>query len=341
MVQNETKLRIRETIFFLTLLLASPGFYKVFDEILVNAIDNHARDSSTKRIDINLPCPGEVEPLISIRNDGRGIPVTMHNTEKIYIPQLIFGHLLTGSNFRDNNEHAERLTGGRHGYGAKLTNIFSNEFQVYTADARRRLEYRQSWSQNMRQYSDPLITKLPQGGKDLTQISFRPDIQRFGLSELSEDMVRVLMMRAWDVAGCNHGRLDVYLNNVLLDTGGLETFFARFTRGPAVAMHVHKRWDVSVGSSPEGRFEHISYVNGAKTLRGGEHVSHVVQPICEHLAKHINKKNKGVAATPAAVKKHLLLFVNAKIELPHFDSQTKELLITKVRRAMSYFGVTT
>ena len=313
----------------------------MFDEILVNAIDNHARDISTKRIDINLPCAGEVEPLISIRNDGRGIPVTMHKTEKIYVPQLIFGHLLTGSNFQDNNVHAERLTGGRHGYGAKLTNIFSKEFQVYTADVRRRLEYRQSWSQNMRQYSEPRITKLPPGGENFTQISFRPDIERFGLSEVSEDMLRVLMMRAWDVAGCNHGRLEVYLNNVLLDTGDLQTFFAQFTRGPAVAMHVNKRWDVGVAASPEGRFEHISYVNGAKTLRGGEHVSHVVQPICEHLAKHINRKNMGVAVTPAIVKKHLLLFVNAKIELPHFDSQTKELLITKVWTIIGYLSIVT
>ena len=310
--------------------LTSLGFYKAFDEILVNAIDNHARDSSTNRIDIKLPNAGETEPLISIRNNGRGIPVVVHKKEKIYVPQLIFGNLLTGSNFQDNNERADRLTGGRHGYGAKLTNIFSKEFHVRTADLRRKLEYRQTWSENMRQVSDPVVTKLPSGVKDFTEISFRLDLARFGLSEVSEDMLRVLMMRAWDVAGCNHAQLNVYLNDTLLEPGDLKTFFGQFAHAPVLATRVNDRWDVGVAASPEGRFEHISFVNGAKTLRGGEHVHHVADPICAHLAKRINRQNTGVTVTPAMLKQHLLLFVNAKIELPHFDSQTKERLITKV-----------
>ena len=49
---------------------------------------------------------------ISIYNDGKGIPVQIHSTEKIYIPQLIMGEILTSSNFNDNEK---RTTGGRNG----------------------------------------------------------------------------------------------------------------------------------------------------------------------------------------------------------------------------------
>ena len=68
--------------------------------------------------------------MISVWNNGRGIPVEMHSVEKKYVPELIFGTLLTSSNYDDNEK---KMTGGRHGYGAKLCNIFSTEFSVQTS----------------------------------------------------------------------------------------------------------------------------------------------------------------------------------------------------------------
>ena len=53
-------------------------------------------------------------------NNGKGIPVEIHSKEKIWIPEMIFGHLLSSSNYDDDEK---KLTGGRNGYGAKLTNI--------------------------------------------------------------------------------------------------------------------------------------------------------------------------------------------------------------------------
>ena len=120
-----------------------PALIKIFDEILVNASDNRLRHpSSCNRIDViihrgggkkglikNLQdqIPNTSKPYISIRNNGKSIPVQIHKKEKIYIPELLFGHLLTGSNFDDDEK---RLTGGRHGYGAKLTNVFSEQFTL-------------------------------------------------------------------------------------------------------------------------------------------------------------------------------------------------------------------
>jgi len=57
----------------------------------------------------------------------------MHKEHKVLVPELIFGHLLTSSNYDDS---VKKVTGGRNGYGAKLTNIFSKSFQVETAESK-------------------------------------------------------------------------------------------------------------------------------------------------------------------------------------------------------------
>ena len=94
-----------------------PGFYKIYDEILVNAADNKQRDPNMDVIKIDIK---PEENFISIMNNGRGIPVEMHKDEKMYVPTMIFGHLLTSSNFSDEEA---KTTGGRNGFGAKLCNV--------------------------------------------------------------------------------------------------------------------------------------------------------------------------------------------------------------------------
>lgn len=106
-----------------------PGLYKIFDEIIVNAADNKVRDPSMNTMKINIDKEAN---RISIYNNGRGIPIEVHKTEGVYVPELIFGHLLTSSNYDDDEK---KMTGGRNGYGAKLCNIFSTEFTVETADS--------------------------------------------------------------------------------------------------------------------------------------------------------------------------------------------------------------
>lgn len=113
-----------------------PGLYKIFDEILVNAADNFVRDSKMNQIDIEIR---PEENLISVYNNGQGIPIVIHKEHKVYVPHMIFGQLLTSSNYDDDEK---KVTGGRNGFGAKLANIFSTEFIVETADSKRNLMYR-------------------------------------------------------------------------------------------------------------------------------------------------------------------------------------------------------
>ena len=110
---------------------------KIFDEIIVNAADNKVRDPSMDTIKVVIDRENN---MISVYNNGRGIPIQMHSKENVYVPELIFGHLLTSSNYDDNEK---KVTGGRNGYGAKLCNIFSTEFIVETADAKSEKKFKQ------------------------------------------------------------------------------------------------------------------------------------------------------------------------------------------------------
>ena len=160
-----------------------PGLYKIFDEILVNAADNKQRDPKmdTIKIDINVE-----KNEIRIYNNGKGIPVEMHKEEKMYVPTLIFGHLLTSSNF---NDEEEKVTGGRNGYGAKLCNVFSTKFTVETANKSNKKEFKQSWASNMDKAGEPKIKDF--SGEEYTKITFYPDLPKFNMEKLDEDLVRL------------------------------------------------------------------------------------------------------------------------------------------------------
>eukprot|EP01032_Pedospumella_encystans_P016292 gene16292-18589_t len=186
----------------------NPALLKIFDEILVNAADNKQRDSSMTSIVISVDRSAENVLTISVKNDGEGIPLKLHETENIYVPELIFGHLLTGSNFNDSQS---RLTGGSHGYGAKLTNIFSNRFEVEAYDPSAGLQYSQQWTENMSKVSAPTLTNLgANAGNGYTKVTFQPDLKRFGLTgeskqatvALLDEFVKVFHRRALDIAAC-------------------------------------------------------------------------------------------------------------------------------------------
>jgi DNA topoisomerase-2 len=101
--------------------LFNPGLFKIFDEIIVNARDEYVRATVTagmtpvKHIAVTVMTEGG-ETVISVENDGDGIPIEMNEEHKMMIPQLIFGNLLTSSNY-DKSE--EKIVGGKHGYGQK------------------------------------------------------------------------------------------------------------------------------------------------------------------------------------------------------------------------------
>lgn len=319
-----------------------PGLYKIFDEILVNAADNKIRDPSMKNIRVKIDPENN---LILVMNDGKGIPVEIHKKEKMYIPELIFGNLLTSSNYDDDEK---KVTGGRNGYGAKLCNIFSTEFVLETADASTEQLYRQTWSDNMAKVSKPKISKL-KSKKEFTKVTFKPDLAKFGMDSLDDEFLSVLRRRVYDLCGtvkdCN-----VYLNDKKLSVRNFKGYIEMYVkaikeRSPdpidpednkvystLVHEQVNDRWEVGFAVS-DGNFNQVSFVNSIATTSGGTHTKYVSDQIITKLIETLSKKERGkkkLMIKPQEVRNNMFLFVNCLIENPAFTSQTKEQLTTKV-----------
>ena len=277
------------------------------------------------------------ESIISVYNNGRGIPIEMHSTEKMYIPELIFGHLLAGSNFDDDEK---KLTGGRNGYGAKLANIYSHEFTVETADKNTESKYKQTWSNNMSNCGKPKITKNAKG-EEWTRVSFRPDLKRFGMERIDEDTASLLRKRVYDMAGTVKD-IKVFLNDERLKIKNFKQYVDMYVQSAqaqageqsggaaqlkidTVYERISPRWEVAFAVS-DGTFQHVSFANSISTTKGGTHVTYIAEQISKSLLAAIAKKNKGAVVKPVQIKNHMWLFVNALIENPTFDSQTKETM---------------
>ena len=167
-----------------------PGLYKIFDEILVNAVDNITRDLAMNAIKVNID-----KKSVTVYNNGKGIPIKIHKTENVYVPELIFGHLLTGSNFDDS---IKKIVGGRNGFGAKLTNVFSKKFIIETGEKKSKKMFKMEFTNNMTKHSEPIITKYE--GEDYTKVYFEPDFKKFRMTEIDDDIMSLMMKRVYDVA---------------------------------------------------------------------------------------------------------------------------------------------
>ncbi|SCU86575.1 LAME_0D06766g1_1 [Lachancea meyersii CBS 8951] len=316
-----------------------PGLFKIYDEILVNAADNKVRDPTMKKIEVTI---NKEENMIEVKNDGKGIPIEIHEKEQIFIPEMIFGHLLTSSNYDDDEK---KVTGGRNGYGAKLCNIFSTEFILETADPTKGEKYVQKWENNMTVCHKPKITSYKKG-PSYTKVSFRPDLKRFGMETLDNDTVGVMRRRAFDINGSVRD-VSVYLNGKSLKIRNFKNYVELYLKSlekkkseengteagktPTILYErLNDRWEIAFAVS-DVSFQQISFVNSIATTSGGTHVNYVSDQIVKKITEVLKKKKKGKTIKGFQIKNHMFIFINCQIENPAFTSQTKEQLTTRVK----------
>lgn len=293
-----------------------PSFIKIFDEVITNSVDEHKRNPKLNRIDITI-IPDHNK--ISIRDNG-GIPVVIHEDQNQYVPEVIFGNLMSGSNYNDDED---RLVAGTNGLGSKLTNIFSTEFLVSTCDGKN--SFYQRFYNNMRDRESPKVGKST---KNHTEITFFPDLEKFGMSKIDEDHILAIEKRIYDIAGCNPS-LKIYLNGSIIDIKSFEDYIKLYTQEVYFESNKDKSWSVGISPSDIG-FHQVSFVNSTETYDGGNHVDYILNQIISELREFFQKKHK-IDVKPSELKNHIFLFVNSTIVNPSFSSQTKEKLITEIK----------
>ena len=301
-----------------------PGLLKIFDEILVNAGDNTKEDETCDCIKVEI---NKEENTILVWNNGKGIDIEFHKEHKILVPEMIFGELLTSTNYDDTEK---RVTGGRNGYGAKLANIYSLEFNVETVDIVRSKKFRQTFTNNMDEKTKAKVTELKNPKSGYTSISFKPDLKRFGLTELTDDIVNLMIKRVYDISATTDKKVKVFYNNNKINVNCFKSYISLFYDNDNIIYEdVNDRWSVGVIYIPDIGFDQISYVNCISTFKGGNHVKYVETDIVKKVEESILKKNKNLKIKSQNIKENLVIFINSTIINPSFTSQTKEELKTK------------
>lgn len=311
-----------------------PGLLKIFDEIIVNARDASVNDTTCDTIKIEC---NQEEGFISVWNNGEhGIPVEIHPEHNVYVPYMIFGELMTSSNFDDNEK---RTTGGRNGLGAKLTAIFSTRFIVEVGDADNKKKFYQEFNNNLLDKTKEKITKY-NNKTSYVKITFYPDFEKFGIENLTLDHYQLFHRRCIDIAGTNNNNLKVYYNNKKLQINSFKKYIELYYPDDTIMLDEQDRWQVGVIYRQDEGNKSISFVNAISTYRGGKHDDHVIDQIIKKLIdNYIKKKNKDVKINSNFVKENLIFFINSIIENPGFSSQTKETLTTKVKDFGSSYTV--
>jgi DNA topoisomerase-2 len=331
---NENKKIKEKTIDYI------PGLYKLFDEGVVNCRDHiirmqqliSASDDKKNYPVNNINITIDDNGIVTLMNDGNGIDVSIHPEYKIWIPELIFGHLRTSTNY-DKSE--KKIVGGKNGFGFKLVLIWSSWGKIETVDAKTGQKYVQEFKDNLNIIEKPTITKTKI--KPYTSVSFKPDFKRLNIEGFSDDFKALLKRRVYDIAAVSPKTVKVKYNDEVLQVKSFQDYIDLYigskTETPRIYEEANERWEYAICLAPKEEFTQISFVNGIYTSKGGKHVDYIIGQIVKKLTAYIKEK-KHIDVKPASIKEQLMIFVNCTIENPAFDSQTKDYL----NSAVSNFG---
>ena len=318
---------IKQTIEFI------PGLFKLFDEGIVNCRDHVIRMEQAIKsnqenclpvsyINISISNDG----TITMINDGNGIDVAEHPEHKIWIPEMIFGHLRTSTNY-DKTE--KKIVGGKNGFGFKLVLIWSTYGYIETVDHVRGLKYKQEFFDNLNEIKKPSISKCKT--KPYTKIIFKPDYKRYGIDNLTPEFISLLKKRIYDITAVTNKNIKVKYNDSLIPIKTFQNYIDLYIGKKDETVRVYEefneRWEYAVAISPANEFLQVSFVNGIHTSKGGKHVEYILNQITRKLVEYIDKKKK-IKVNSTSIKEQLILFLRCDIENPSFDSQTKDYMNT-------------
>lgn len=328
--------------------IINEGLHRIFLEILNNSIDNVWRSStsSTPVTKIKVKIDRETG-TITIFNDGKTIPIEINEETGLYNPEMLFGKLMSGSNFDDSQD---RKTSGTNGVGSSVCNIFSKSFEVEIFDNHTKNKYVQSWTDNMKHVTKPKITS-PKTKTGYVQIKFTPDYKRFGADNLSEEMFSLFYKNVIDTAMLTG--VNVYFNNEKIPMKSLKDYASLYissseeleekkdeddetlsTVGKKLKLEqihiISEDSECVLQSNSSDGFEAISFINGIQTKNGGSHVDIYSEAIFRPLLEALNKGVKK-GSTPLGIKEikpYFQLFLKSTLVNPVFESQEKNRLVS-------------
>ena len=304
------------------------GFLRIFLEALSNAIDNYVRSKGTKTPMTKIYIELDKETGVTmIHNDGLHIPVKMHSEENMYIPELIFGHLLSGSNYDDTQD---RQTSGRNGLGIKLLNVFSEYFQIEILDPQEKKLYKQKWQRHMKKCNPPKITNLrAQDKKGYTKIIWKPDFSLFFQEngtvpmEMYDD-THIELYRKFAMDAAMITKIPVFWNGAKVHLKSLASYVDLFLNSfERKVQRVEGNYENIEYVICERFMDSVSFVNGIFTKDGGIHLDKFANDFLKIICSKLPK----LKIQPKDIKQYFTFFINITVSNPEFSSQSKTKLV--------------
>ena len=232
-------------------LAYNAALLKMYDELLMNAVDNIPRKSGITKIEIEIS-----NEMFSIKNNGKSIPIEKQRDKEsdkdIYIPELIFTKQRTSSNYKDT----KRITAGMNGVGSKITVAMSSLFGIDIINKGK--HYEQFFEDNIKNIESPKITNA-KNKQDYTKVICYPNfniLNKYGVNEIDENNMNAMITRTFYLS---YLPIDIFINGTKLDRLSFEDFSRKFTK---VQLYFYEtnNWNIALGVSKE-KNKCISFVN--------------------------------------------------------------------------------
>ncbi len=307
------------------------GLHHCVFEVLDNSIDEHLA-GFCKSIHVTIHMDGSV----SIRDDGRGIPVDMHPKFKMPAVELVLTNLHAGGKF---GQGAYKYSGGLHGVGAKCVNALSDWFKVEVS--RDQQVYYMSFERGVTKQKLQVIGTSKNTG---TLITFKPDPTIFTIT--TEFKFETLANRLRELAFLNPG-VEITLKDERVENkverfyyrDGIEEFVKQLGRNKEVlhkAISLSRQKDevmvdVVLQYNDSYTDQILCFANSIPNPDGGTHLtgfrSALTRAINQYSKANNLIKEKDPAISGDDVREGLVCVLSVKLPNPRFESQTKVKLV--------------
>jgi len=306
----------------------SRGLHHLVYEVVDNSVDE-ALGGYCSKIDVIV----RHDNGISVSDNGRGIPVDMHKTEKKPAVEVALTMLHAGGKF---DHQSYKVSGGLHGVGVSVVNALSEWLEVEVK--RDEKIYHQRYERGK------TVTKLTVIGKSKntgTKVTFKPDKEIFKSIEFSYD---ILANRLRELAFLNKG-LEIVLKDERQDketvfkfSGGIISFVEYLNKNKdplhnKVVYFEKEKEGICLEAAlqyNDGYSESIySFANNINTIEGGTHLSGFKSALTRAINQYAKNKNllkDEITVSGDDVREGLTAVISVKIPNPQYEGQTKTKL---------------
>ncbi len=306
------------------------GLHQMIYEVVDNAIDE-ALAGHCKNIEVIL----NEDSSITVKDDGRGIPVDIHKQENKSAAEVIMTTLHAGGKFDDNSY---KVSGGLHGVGVSVVNALSEQLSLEVH--KDGFVYEQDY-----EHSVPVkpLKKCGRSEKKGTIIQFLPSIKYFKNLDYKDDVIK---KRLKELAFLNSGINITYSNDITgkkvtyYYEGGLKEYINEVLQNKkeihSELLHVepYKKGDDSVEISMKWTSSYseqiLCFTNNIYQKDGGTHLSGFKSALTRSVNTYSNKMSgkQKYEITGDDCREGLVAIISIKMSDPKFSSQTKDKLVS-------------